>query len=155
LRRARRPGIRLHLRIAPRHASCRAPVRAALRKQRVGKSLVEADRGSRSKSERTDCSTLCRMHGEAGQALSSHWPSLPYEAWRATCDTLHSHTQVLGKLAVVLAEPEPELGHGALRLTARGWETSLLPAPDDSGGFSVVLDLHAHEAVVEHVDGRA
>ena len=68
---------------------------------------------------------------------------------------MHAHTQVLGKLAVVLAPPEPELGHGALRLTARGWETSLLPAPDGSGAFTVVLDLHAHEALVEHVDGRA
>jgi len=87
--------------------------------------------------------------------LSSLWPSLPYEAWRATCDTLHAHTQVLGKLAVVLAPPEPELEHGALRVTARGWETSLLPAPDGSGAFAVALDLHAHEALVEHADGPA
>ena len=87
--------------------------------------------------------------------MSPDWPSLPYEEWRATCDTLHAHTQVLGKLAVVLASPEPQLGHGALRLTARGWETSLLPAPNGSGAFAVALDLHAHEAVVEHVDGRA
>jgi len=42
-----------------------------------------------------------------------------------------------------------------LVLTARGWETRLLPAPDGSGGFVVALDLHAHEAVVEHADGRA
>src|SRR5215475_12688927 len=86
----------------------------------------------------------------------SGWPALPpYDAWRATCDTLHAHTQVLGKLAVVLAPPEPELQHGALRLTARGWETSLLPAPDGSGAFIAVLDLRTHEAIVEHVDGRA
>ena len=50
-------------------------------------------------------------------------PALPYEAWSATCDTLHAHTQVLGKLAVALAPPEPQLQHAALRLTARGWET--------------------------------
>jgi uncharacterized protein DUF5996 len=87
--------------------------------------------------------------------LGSGWPSLPYEAWRATRDTLHAHTQVLGKVAVVVAPPEPQLGHGALRLTARGWETSLLPAPDGSGAFTVVLDLHAHETLVEHADGRA
>jgi len=87
--------------------------------------------------------------------VSSEWPSLPYEAWRATYDTLHAHSQVLGKLAVVLAPPEPELEHAALRLTARGWETSPLPAPNGSGAFAVALDLHAHEALVEHVDGRA
>jgi hypothetical protein len=90
-----------------------------------------------------------------GPTPSSGWPSLPYDAWRATRDTLHAHTQVLGKLAVTLAPPEPELQHGALRLTARGWETALLPAPDGSGALGVALDLHAHEVVVEHVDGRA
>src|SRR4051812_28653127 len=78
------------------------------------------------------------------------WPAVSYDRWRATCDTLHAHTQVLGKLAVALAPPEPQLQHGALRLTARGWETPLLPAPDGSGGLVVALDLRTHEAVVEH-----
>src|SRR3954453_3732932 len=82
------------------------------------------------------------------------WPSIPYEAWSATCDTLHAHTQVLGKLAATLAPPEPQLQHAALRLSARGWETLPLPAPDGSGAFAVALDLHAHEAVAEHSDGR-
>src|SRR5437762_10188935 len=87
--------------------------------------------------------------------MAPSWPELPaYEDWRATCDTLHAHTQVLGKLAVVLAPPEPELQHAALRLTARGWETLPLPAPDGSGAFGVALDLHAHKAMVEHSDGR-
>src|ERR1700733_4718234 len=86
--------------------------------------------------------------------MSSNWPSLPYEAWIPTCDTLHAHTQVLGKLAATLAPPEPELQHAALRLTARGWETLPLPAPDDSGAFVVVLDLRTHEAIVEHSDGQ-
>ena len=63
--------------------------------------------------------------------MPSAWPAaLPYESWSATCDTLHAHTQVLGKLAVALAPPEPQLQHAALRLTARGWETLPLPAPD-------------------------
>src|SRR3954462_13300824 len=77
---------------------------------------------------------------------------LRYEAWSATCDTLHAHTQVLGKLAVALAPPEPQLLHAALRLTARGWETQ--PLPLGSGAVVACLDLHAHEAVVEHSDGR-
>jgi hypothetical protein len=81
------------------------------------------------------------------------WPALSYEQWRETCDTLHAHTQVLGKLAVRLAPPEPQLQHAALRLTARGWETLPLPAPDGSGAFVVALDLRTHEALVEHTDG--
>jgi hypothetical protein len=82
------------------------------------------------------------------------WPLADYERWSATCDTLHAHAQVLGKLAVELAPPEPELQHAALRLTSRGWETAPLPAPDRSGSISAALDLRSHEAVVEHGDGR-
>ena len=87
--------------------------------------------------------------------MSSKWPALDYGAWSATCDTLHAHTQVLGKLAVALAPPEPQLMHAALRLSARGWETRPLPAPDGSGALVAALDLHTHEAVAEHSDGRS
>jgi hypothetical protein len=87
-------------------------------------------------------------------ATSDPWPSVSYTDWQETCDTLHAHTQVLGKLAAELAPPEPQLQHAALRLTARGWETGPLPAPDGSGAFVVALDLRTHEVVVEHSDGR-
>src|SRR5262249_16600650 len=85
--------------------------------------------------------------------MSWGWPAVSYAGWSATCDTLHAHTQVLGKLAVRLAPPEPQLQHAALRLTARGWETAPLPAPDGSGSLVVALDLRAHEAGVEHRGG--
>jgi hypothetical protein len=86
--------------------------------------------------------------------MASAWPSVNYADWSETCDTLHAHTQLLGKLAVALAPPEPELQHAALLLSARGWETLPLPAPDGSGSLVVALDLHTHEAAVEHSDGR-
>src|ERR1700744_3319103 len=86
--------------------------------------------------------------------MSDRWPSINYADWSATCDTLHAHAQLLGKLAVALAPPEPQLQHAALRLTARGWETLPLPAPAGSGAFVVALDLHRHVNVVEHSDGR-
>src|SRR4029077_21129435 len=50
--------------------------------------------------------------------------------------------------------PEPRPQPARLRLAARGWETSPLPAPDRSGSMGVVLDLRVHEAVVEHSGGR-
>jgi hypothetical protein len=86
--------------------------------------------------------------------MSHAWPSASYKDWKPTCDTLHAHTQVLGKIAVKLAPPEPELQHAALRLTARGWETAPLPAPGGSGSLVVALDLQSHEAVAEHSGGR-
>src|SRR5712675_2536556 len=87
--------------------------------------------------------------------MANPWPELPYDSWQATRDTLHAHTQVLGKLAATLAPPEPQLQHAALRLTARGWETAPLPAPDGSGALVAALDLRTHEAVVEHSGGPA
>jgi hypothetical protein len=86
--------------------------------------------------------------------MSPGWPACSYETWQPTCDTLHAHTQVLGKLAARLAPAEPQLQHAALRLTARGWETAPLPAPDGSGALVVALDLRLHEAIVEHSAGR-
>jgi hypothetical protein len=83
--------------------------------------------------------------------MSSEWPAINYETWSSTCDTLHAHTQVLGKLAVALAPAEPQLQHAALRLSARGWETHPLPAPDRSVAG---LDLRDHIAFAEHSDGR-
>src|SRR5664280_3913860 len=86
--------------------------------------------------------------------MSSDWPPLSYGEWSETCDTLHAHTQIIGKLAVALAAPEPQLQHAALRLSARGWETAPLAAPDGSGAIVAALDLRSHEALVEHSDGR-
>jgi hypothetical protein len=83
------------------------------------------------------------------------WPALELEEWSDTRYTLHAHTQTLGKLAVALAPPEPQLQHTALRLTARGWETQPLPAPDGSGAVVGGLDLQRHEAFAEHSDGRS
>ena len=56
---------------------------------------------------------------------------------------------------MALAPPEPQLQHAALRLTARGWETLALPAPDGSGAIVAGLDLRDHEAFGEHSDGRS
>jgi hypothetical protein len=86
--------------------------------------------------------------------MTQGWPTVSYDRWGPTCDTLHAHTQLLGKLAVELAPPEAELQHAALRLTARGWETAPLPAPDGSGSLVVALDLRSHEVVVTHSGGR-
>ena len=88
------------------------------------------------------------------QDMPADWPDASYQNWSATCDTLHAHTQVLGKLAARLAPPEPQLQHAALRLTARGWETAPLPAPNGSGSLVIALDLRTHEAIAEHSGGH-
>jgi Family of unknown function (DUF5996) len=86
--------------------------------------------------------------------MAAEWPAISYGAWSETCDTLHAHTQILGKLAVELAPREPQLQHAALNLSPRGWETDSLPAPDGTGSFVAGLDLRSHEAFVENSGGR-
>src|SRR5665213_4489488 len=55
------------------------------------------------------------------------WPPLPYEEWRATRETLHMYTQVIGKLRLALSPFEPEWANVPLYLTARGLTTSPIP----------------------------
>ncbi len=87
--------------------------------------------------------------------MCAEWPAVNYEQWSRACDTLHAHSQALGKLAVALAPPEPELMHAALRLTARGIETAPLPMPDGAGAVVALLDLRTHEAVIETTGGSS
>lgn len=80
------------------------------------------------------------------------WPPLPYDEWKDTYATLHMWTQVVGKIAVVLAPP---LNHGwgiALHLTARGLRTQLLPHGNRS--FTVEFDFVGHQLVIATTDGE-
>jgi hypothetical protein len=70
------------------------------------------------------------------------WPELPYADWRDTRHTLHRYLQIIGKLRLALAPSEPQWGHVALYLTARGLHTSPIPHP--RGVFDVDVDLVAH-----------
>ncbi|HSC91753.1 MAG TPA: DUF5996 family protein [Gaiellaceae bacterium] len=70
------------------------------------------------------------------------WPALPYEAWRATKQTLHMELQVVGKLRLALAPMEPQWGQVPLYVTARGLTSSPIPHP--SGSFDVDVDLVDH-----------
>src|SRR5438552_16460926 len=78
-------------------------------------------------------------------------PSLPYEEWRETRDTLHMYTQVIGKLRLALSPFEPEWAHVPLYVSARGLTTSTVPV-----GLRTIdaeLDLIDHALVVRSSDG--
>lgn len=36
-------------------------------------------------------------------AAAELWPSLPFEAWQDTCETLHMWTQIVGKVRMELS----------------------------------------------------
>lgn len=87
-------------------------------------------------------------------SISPHadWPALPLDAWKPTCDTLHLYSQVVGKVRLELAPPEPQWAHVPLYLTARGLTTGPMPYRDRT--FQIDFDFIAHELVVQVSDGQ-
>jgi hypothetical protein len=81
----------------------------------------------------------------------AQWPSLPYEEWRDTLDTLHMYTQVLGKIRLELTPFEPEWANVALYVTPRGLTTSAVPYGLQC--FDAELDLLDHEVILRSSDG--
>jgi uncharacterized protein YbjT (DUF2867 family) len=80
------------------------------------------------------------------------WPSLPYEAWKSTCRTLHLWTQVVGK---VRFSQGPWINHSwgvTLYVTARGLTTS--PMPDGVRTFQIDFDFINHALSIVTSDGR-
>jgi hypothetical protein len=80
------------------------------------------------------------------------WPSLPYEDWSATRETLHMYTQVIGKLRLALSPFEPEWANVPLYVTARGLSTS--PIPVGTRTLDAEFDFIDHELVLRASDGQ-
>jgi hypothetical protein len=76
---------------------------------------------------------------------------LPQGEWRATLETLHMWTQVVGKIQLALAPPVNHWWHIAQRVTARGLGTGPLPHGDRT--FEIDLDLVEHECRITASDG--
>ena len=85
-------------------------------------------------------------------ATAGNWPSLPYREWRATRDTLHMYTQVIGKVRLALSPFEPQWANVPFYVTARGLTTSTIPV-----GLSTIdaeFDLIDHVLVVRSSNGH-
>jgi hypothetical protein len=79
------------------------------------------------------------------------WPSLPYDAWKDTCATLHMWTQIVGKVRMTLAPPVNHWWHVPLYVTARGLTTSPMPYGDRA--FEVLFNFFDHRLVILDCDG--
>ena len=69
----------------------------------------------------------------------SAWPSLPYSAWKSTCETLHLWTQIVGKIRLALTPWLNHSWHVPLYVGARGLSTSVIPYRDSY--FEIRLDF--------------
>ena len=81
------------------------------------------------------------------------WPSLPYEAWKDTCDTLHMWTQIVGKVKMELTPLVNHWWNVTFYLTARGLTTS--PIPYHGGTFEVDFDFIDHNLFIQTSKGTS
>jgi len=80
------------------------------------------------------------------------WPSLPFAAWRDTCETLHLWTQVVGKIRLAQAPPINHWWQVTLYVTADGLTTS--PIPYGETTFQIDFDFQRHLLRIETSAGR-
>jgi hypothetical protein len=71
--------------------------------------------------------------------IEPQWPELPYDAWRATRDTLQLWTQVIGKIRLMQTPWLNHSWHVTLYVTPRGLATS--PIPHGTRCFEVAFDF--------------
>jgi hypothetical protein len=88
-----------------------------------------------------------RAHAEAG------WPSLPFDAWSATIETLRLWTQIVGKVRLTQTPMVNHWWNVPLYVTSRGLTTSLIPY--DERAFQVDFDFIDHELRMQTTDGAA
>jgi len=89
----------------------------------------------------------------SGRETTEVWPSLPFEAWRETLETLHMWTQIVGKVRLGLS---PHVNHWwqvPLYVTARGLTTS--PIPYNNSIFEVLFDFIDHNLLILTSDGTS
>src|SRR5690606_32297195 len=79
------------------------------------------------------------------------WPELSYAQSRATCETLHLWTQIVGKIRLALTPWNIHSWHSTLYLTARGLTTSPIPCGERT--FEIYFDFIDHRLLIEVDDG--
>jgi Family of unknown function (DUF5996) len=79
------------------------------------------------------------------------WPSLPFEAWKDTCETLHMWTQIVGKVRMELSPLVNHWWHVTLYVTPRGLTTS--PIPYRGSTFEVDFDFIDHTLLIRTSEG--
>ena len=90
--------------------------------------------------------------GEMHAVGSGRWPYLPIAQWQDTRDTLQLFTQIVGKVSLAKGPLVNHWWNCALRVTARGLSTTLMPHP---GGqrFQIGFDFQSHRLEIVSTSG--
>ncbi len=94
--------------------------------------------------------TRASLGKPAGQGI---WPSLPYEEWKDTYETLHMWMQIVGKIRLSLSPKINHWWHSSLFVTPRGLTTS--PIPYAARTFEIQFDFIDHILSVQTSDGMS
>ncbi|HVS30823.1 MAG TPA: DUF5996 family protein, partial [Thermoanaerobaculia bacterium] len=81
------------------------------------------------------------------------WPSLPFEEWSETRETLHRWTQIVGKIRLELTPLINHWWNVPLYVTAHGLTTSEIPIGDRA--LDMEFDFVAHLLRIRVSDGRS
>src|SRR5579875_1635176 len=84
----------------------------------------------------------------------NYWPSLEWDDWKDTADTLHMWTQIVGHTRLELCSPQNHWWHVTLYVSPRGLATSLIPCPGSNDSFDVEFDFISHQLVIRHSAGQ-
>jgi hypothetical protein len=80
------------------------------------------------------------------------WPVLEWEQWKATAETLHMFTQIVGKTRLALTPIQNHWWNVPLYVTSRGLSTSAMPTT--SGRLlDIEFDFVSHQLVCRLSDG--
>jgi hypothetical protein len=88
---------------------------------------------------------------DQAEAVGEVWPALPYQDWKATLDTLHMWTQVVGKVKLELVPFLNEWWQVGFTVTSRGLTTSTIPFGRRI--FQVDFDFIDHRLDIDVSDG--
>src|SRR3954465_13161687 len=81
------------------------------------------------------------------------WPALPFAEWKATAETLHMWTQIVGKVRLGLTPWLNHSWHVTLYVTPRGLTTG--PIPWQTRSFRIDFDFLEHRLLLAASDGRS
>jgi hypothetical protein len=80
-----------------------------------------------------------------------HWPSLPYQDWQDTLDTLHMWMQIVGKIKLALCPFINQWWETAFYVTPRGMTTGRIPNKNEV--FAVDFDFISHFLIIRTSSG--
>lgn len=93
------------------------------------------------------------MSAPSGTPPASPWPPLDYDAGRATLETLHLWSQIVGKVRLALTPWLNHAWHATLYPTSRGLTTG--PIAHGDRVFDLAFDFHDHLLRIDTSEGEA